>query len=129
MIDPQAGVIDGAGKRNFSNIGTSSPELRANLGLNWQNDIHSANIFVRYISSYDDDQNDDAEIDSQVTVDAQYNVNLSAVFDTETDYLLTIGGINLFDEDPPQVFTNSGFDSKVHDPRGRQIYARIAIEF
>lgn len=129
LIDPQAGVIDGAGKRNFSNIGTSSPELRANLGLNWQNDIHSANIFVRYISSYDDDQNDDAEIDSQVTVDAQYNVNLSAVFDTETDYLLTIGGINLFDEDPPQVFTNSGFDSKVHDPRGRQIYARIAIEF
>jgi outer membrane receptor protein involved in Fe transport len=70
-----------------------------------------------------------AEIDSQVTVDAQYNVNLGAIWETETDYLLTIGGINLFDEDPPQVFTNSGFDSKVHDPRGRQIYARIAIEF
>jgi outer membrane receptor protein involved in Fe transport len=129
LTDPQAGVIDGAGKRNFSNIGTSSPELRANFGLNWSHEIHSANLFVRYISSYEDDQNDLEEIDSQVTVDAQYNINLGAIWNTETDYLLTIGGINLFDEDPPQVFTNSGFDSKVHDPRGRQLYARIAIEF
>ncbi|WP_100656990.1 TonB-dependent receptor plug domain-containing protein [Alteromonas flava] len=142
LTDPQAGVVDGAGRRNFTNIGTSSPELRANLGLNWSHDIHSANLFVRYISSYDDDQNcaDGSpnggscaggfkEIDSMVTVDAQYNVNLGEIFETETDYLLTLGGINLFDEEPPQVFTNSGFDSKVHDPRGRQIYARIAVEF
>jgi len=42
---------------------------------------------------------------------------------------LTLGAINMFDEEPPQLFTNSGFDSKVHDPRGRQIYARLAIEF
>ncbi|MBT0586641.1 TonB-dependent receptor [Alteromonas oceanisediminis] len=142
LTDPQAGNIDGAGRRNFNNIGVSSPELRMNLGLNWSAGIHGANVFVRYISAYDDDQNcaDGTtnttgcadgfyEIDSHVTVDAQYSVNLGEVFETETDYLLTVGGINLFDEDPPQVFTNSGFDSKVHDPRGRQIYARIAIEF
>lgn len=142
LMDPQAGTIDGAGRRNFNNIGVSSPELRMNLGLAWQHDVHAANIFVRYISSYDDDQNcaDGTaniggcsngfyEVDSQVTVDAQYNIDLGAMFETEQRYVLTLGGINIFDEDPPQLFTNSGFDSKVHDPRGRQIYARLAIEF
>jgi outer membrane receptor protein involved in Fe transport len=143
LNDPQAGQVDGVGRRNFTNIGVSSPELRANLGLTWRKDAYSANLFVRYISSYDDDQNcaDGSiisqgcgsaglkEIDSHVTFDAQFNVDLSALIDTQTSYLLTVGGINLTDENPPQVFTNSGFDSKVHDPRGRQIYARLAVEF
>ncbi|MBT1449435.1 TonB-dependent receptor [Glaciecola sp. XM2] len=143
LNDPQAGQIDGAGRRNFTNIGVSSPELRANLGLTWTNDIYSANLFARYVSSYDDDQNCSdgtirtgscgnlglKEIDSHVTYDAQFNVDLGALLNTETNYLLTVGGINLTDENPPQVFTNSGFDSKVHDPRGRQLYVRLAVEF
>lgn len=142
LEDPQAGTIDGVGVRNFSNIGTSTPEMRFNLGINWKNDLHSANVFVRYIDSYDDDQNcaDGSsfsaactvgfkEIDSHVTLDAQYNFDLGGMLETDIDYVVTIGGTNLLDEDPPQVFTNSGFDSKVHDPRGRQIYARLAIQF
>jgi TonB dependent receptor. len=68
-------------------------------------------------------------VDSHLTVDAQYNIDLVVLYDTEQSYVLTLGAINMFDEDPPQLFTNSGFDSKVHDPRGRQIYARLAIEF
>lgn len=142
LEDPQAGSVDGVGVRNFNNIGTSTPELRYNIGLNWQHENHSANLFVRYIDSYSDDQNcaDGTAfsptctagfqgVDSHVTFDAQYNINLGGVFETETDYVLTIGGTNLTDEDPPQVFTNAGFDSKVHDPRGRQIYARLAVQF
>ncbi|MFQ3237154.1 MAG: iron complex outermembrane receptor protein [Paraglaciecola sp.] len=143
LDDPQAGMVDGAGRRNFTNIGTSSPELRMNLGLNWTSGMHSANIFARFVSSYDDDQNCSGgtlvtaagcaegfkEVDSHVTYDAQYNVNLGGLFNTQNNYVLSIGAINLTDEEPPQVFTNSGFDSKVHDPRGRQIYARMAIEF
>ena len=142
LDDPQADKIDGLGLRNFANIGVSAPQLRLNFGLNWQVDNHSANVFVRYIDSYEDDQNcadgtlfSEActqgfkEIDSHVTVDMQYNMNLSAYFETDTSYVLTLGGTNVTDEEPPQVFTNSGFDSKVHDPRGRQLYARIAIEF
>lgn len=143
LNDPQAGQIDGLGRRNFTNIGVSSPEVRANFGLSWSNDAYSANIFVRYISSYDDDQNcaDGSpiaagcgsaglkEVDSHVTYDAQFNIDVSALLDTQTNYLLTVGGINLTDENPPQLFTNSGFDSKVHDPRGRQLYVRLAVEF
>jgi iron complex outermembrane receptor protein len=37
--------------------------------------------------------------------------------------------INAFDKAPPQVFTNGGFDSKVHDPRGRMIYFGVDVEF
>lgn len=144
LDDPQAGKIDGAGRRNFGNIGVSSPELRANVGLNWKMDAYSANVFARYISAYDDDQNcADAtdttasgcatsglkEIDSHLTFDAQVNIDLGQILETEQSYLVTLGGINLTDENPPQVFTNSGFDSKVHDPRGRQLYVRLAVEF
>jgi len=54
---------------------------------------------------------------------------LGGLFETDSAYILTFGGVNLTDQDPPQVYTNGGFDSKVHDPRGRQVYARLAIEF
>ena len=142
LVDPQAGPIDGAGSRNNSNIGVSTPELRANLGLNWKHDAYSANIFARYVDSYSDDQNcadgtlfsptcsvGFKDVDSHLTWDAQVNIDLGNLFETEGAYVLTLGGVNLTDQDPPQLFTNAGFDSKVHDPRGRQIYARMAIEF
>jgi iron complex outermembrane receptor protein len=142
LMDPQAGPIDGAGRRNFSNIGVSTPELRVNLGLNWQHENYSANVFARYVDGYKDDQNcadgtaytaacsqGFKDIDSHVTVDAQLNLDVGGLLETDGAYVLTVGGVNLTDEAPPQVFTNAGFDSKVHDPRGRQIYAKIAIEF
>jgi outer membrane receptor protein involved in Fe transport len=135
LVDPQAGNVEGAGLRNFNNIGVSSPELRFNFGLNWKAEGYSANLFARHISSYDDDQNVDAvtgkflEIDSHTTIDAQLNIDLGAMFESKYNCILTLGGTNLTDQDPPQVFTNSGFDSKVHDPRGRQIYARLAVQF
>lgn len=143
LNDPQAGKVEGAGRRNFTNVGVSSPELRANLGLGWRHDAYGANVFVRYISSYDDDQNcaDGSaitlgcgnaglkEVDSHVTYDAQFTVDVGSLLDTQTSYVLTLGGINLTDEEPPQLFTNAGFDSKVHDPRGRQLYLRLAVEF
>ena len=43
--------------------------------------------------------------------------------------MISVGATNLFDEDPPFVATNGGFDSKVHDPRGRLIYVRGTLGF
>jgi outer membrane receptor protein involved in Fe transport len=129
LVDPQAGQIDAVGSRNYNNIGTSTPELKANFGLNWTHENYSANIFARHIDSYTDDQNDLREIESHLTWDAQLNIDLGGLFETDSAYILTFGGVNLTDQDPPQVYTNGGFDSKVHDPRGRQVYARLAIEF
>ncbi len=131
LNDPQAGLVDGAGSRNFNNFGTSVPELRYNAGIGWQSGAHALNVFARHISSFDDDQNAGQEVDSHTTFDAQYKVRVSdLVGDDFTDGVtLTLGAINLTDENPPQVFTNGGFDSKVHDPRGRLLYVGADVEF
>jgi iron complex outermembrane receptor protein len=126
LDDPQAGRVDGLGRRNFSNFATSTPELRATAFAAWQRDNHALNFFVRYIDSYiDDGAGDGRKIDSHVTLDAQYNFRWRADFGP----ILSFGAINLLDEDPPHVATNGGYDSKVHDPRGRLLYARASFEF
>lgn len=130
LDDPQAGDIDGAGNRNFTNFGTSVPELRFNAGIGWQHGPHSLNGFARHISGYDDDQNPGEEIDAHTTFDAQYKLRVGEFIDNLGEgTTLTLGVINATDEDPPQVFTNGGFDSKVHDPRGRLFYIGADIEF
>lgn len=132
LIDPQAGSIDGLGRRNFANFATSTPELRANAFVAWQRDNHGANVFLRYVDGYADDQLAAGQgpeafrpIDSFVTVDAQYSFR----FDREVWPTITVGAINLFAEDPPYVSTNGGYDSKVHDPRGRLLYAKATFDF
>jgi iron complex outermembrane recepter protein len=132
LLDPQAGQVDGGGRRNFANFGTSTPEWRVNTFMSWQRDRHGVNVFVRYVDSYLDDEVDLGqgpaffrEIDSQVTVDAQYSLTLRAANAPR----LTFGAINLFDEDPPRVATSGGYDSKVHDPRGRLWYAKAVFRF
>jgi outer membrane receptor protein involved in Fe transport len=132
LLDPQAGRIEGAGRRNFANFGTSTPEWRANAFVNWRRDRHALNAFVRYIDSYVDDEVDLGQgtaffrsIDSQTTVDAQYVLSLRAA----KAPTLTFGAINLFDEEPPRVRTSGGYDSKVHDPRGRMFYAKALFRF
>ena len=131
LDDPQAGEVSGAGSRNFNNFGTSVPELRFNAGLAWQKGNHSLNLFARHIDSYTDDQNAGQTVDSHTTFDAQYKINLGDMIgsDAVEGLSLTVGAINFTDEDPPQVFTNGGFDSKVHDPRGRLLYIGTDIEF
>jgi outer membrane receptor protein involved in Fe transport len=128
LVDPQAGTIDGAGKRNFANFATSVPELRGNLFFNWRRGNHGINVYVNHIDSYVDDEGGPAaftDIDSHTTVDANYNVFL----ESDVGITLSFGGINLSDEDPPRVSTNLGFDSKVHDPRGRMFYVKAGFAF
>jgi outer membrane receptor protein involved in Fe transport len=134
ISDPQAGQVDGAGKRNFGNFGTSTPQWRANAFATWQRgDRHAVNGFVRYIDSYVDDEVELGQgpafyrpIDSQVTIDAQYALTLRGVAATPT---LSFGVMNLTNEDPPHVATSGGYDSKVHDPRGRLFYAKAVFKF
>lgn len=130
--DPQAGLIDGVGRRNFSNFATSTPELRANAFIGYSRERSGFDLFVRYIDSYMDDEVELGQgpgsftnIDSHVSVDAQYRFRFSRDFGPT----VAIGAINLFDEDPPHVATNGGYDSKVHDPRGRLFYARASFDF
>ena len=131
LDDPQQGSVDGLGNRNFTNFGTSVPQLRFNTGFNWAWDAHRLDVFGRFIDGFQDDQNNNIDIDSHFTVDARYALSLGELFGNGLveDTAFTVGIINAFDEDPPQVFTNGGFDSKVHDPRGRLVYVGLDVTF
>ena len=138
--DPTLGTkINGKGSRNFRNIGDPTPPLRFNAGVTWNKGAHSFLAVARFIDSFDDDQisptgngfEENGRVDSQLTFDIQYSVELGQVFGFgATDHVtLTAGVINLTDEKPPFVNTNSGFEARVHDPRGRLAYVRLNIGF
>jgi iron complex outermembrane receptor protein len=120
--DPQAGQIEGAGNRNFTNFASPSPETRYTAGIKYAGSRFTGRLAYRYIDSYTDDQND-REVDSFGSLDAQVNFNFAE------NYAATIGVTNLNDEQPPQVFTNGGFDSRTHDPRGRLLYVQLSAEW
>ena len=122
-------VIEGAGKRNFTNFGSPAPELRFNAGLQIDAGAHSFNVFGRYIDSYLDDQNGGATIDSDFRVDVQYSVAINEYFNRDELLKLTVGARNVFDKTPPRVATNGGFDSRVHDPRGALLTVGLIGEF
>jgi len=122
-------VIDGAGALNRSNVGNPTPELRANLGLNWIKGIHSANVFYRYVDSYErNDASNTDTIDSFSQVDIQYNVGLGTLFGESTTSL-SVGVVNLFDEDPPFVAIAGNFDPRTGDPRGQRVYVKLGLGF
>ncbi|HEY5569369.1 MAG TPA: TonB-dependent receptor, partial [Gammaproteobacteria bacterium] len=132
LVDPQAGSVDGLGRRNFANFATSTPELRANAFVDWALRRHGVDVFVRHIDSYVDDEVELGQgpsfftpIESHTTVDAQYTIRLRE----DEGLVLAFGAVNVFDEDPPRVATNGGYDSKVHDPRGRLLYAKATFEW
>ncbi|MDX2141759.1 MAG: TonB-dependent receptor [Rhodospirillaceae bacterium] len=113
-----------AGNRNFRTFARSLPEWRATASLGWQRDRHNASAFVRFVDRYRDDQNANRRIASQTTLDLQYGHELPILGDGR-EVKLTVGALNLFNTDPPDVLTNAGYDSKVHDPRGRVLYVRL----
>lgn len=125
-IDQAGTKFDGAGSRNFNNFARSMPEWRANFNLGYSNDHHAANIFVRYIDGYLDDQNNE-DVPSYTTVDLQYSYLLGDPEGMGTR--LSVGVINVFDKDIPKLNTNAGFDVKVHDPRQRMAYINVTQTF
>ena len=120
--DPQAGEVEGAGNRNFTNFGSPTPETRYTAGIKYAGERFTGRLAYRYIDSYTDDQNN-LPVDSFGAVDAQINFSFSE------NYAATVGVTNLNDEQPPQVFTNGGFDSRTHDPRGRLFYLQLSAEW
>ena len=127
--DPQAGFIEGAGNRNFTNFGSPTPETRLTAGIGYATNGVSARLAYRSVSSFIDDQNDGDIIGSFDTVDAQVNLDFQELFGGSNTYTASLGVTNLTNELPPQVATNGGFESRTHDPRGRVIYLQLGAEF
>lgn len=123
-----------AGLFNHNNFARSMPETKGNLSIQWKNDQHSVYARLNYVSSYTNTRVVPAStgltdnIDSFQTVDLQYRYNLE-LGDGLAEF--TLGLINAFDEDPPEVYdaANFSYDPKHHDPRGRLFYIRGAYTF
>jgi len=120
-------TIDAVGSRNGLNIARSLPELRANLNTSWTRNQHNLTLITRYISNYKDDGNNDASISESYNFDCIYGYKYISRTAMEAEF--SIGVINIFDQDPPQVETILGYDSKIHDPRGRLLTAEISIKY
>lgn len=129
LVDPLAGPVDGEGNRNFTNFGDPTPRLRLNTALGYTLGPVSANVIARYIDGFTDDQNMGVEIGGQWRVDLQASLNLGFAVDALADTSLGLGIINVADKEPPFVATNGGFESRVHDPRGRLLYVRLQTRF
>lgn len=108
------------GSRNNGNAFGSVPDVKFNLGATLVKDAHVANVSLRHIAGYTDDQSGNG-IDANTTVDARYALNFDELLGLGGT-TLTVGVVNLFDVDPPRTTPRPLFDTEVHDPRGRQIY-------
>jgi len=125
LVDPVLNRrIEAAGARNFTNFARSLPELRATVWADWTNGPWSARAQLRHISGYDDDENAGARISAWNSIDLQ--AGWVAPVNGRT-LAVTLGALNVFDEAAPFVATPLGYDTKVHDARGRVLYARFSI--
>lgn len=141
VTDGSGITVDRVGSRNVTNSFNTLPQIRGVAGLDWNNGIHSANVTLRYTDGYDNDQSNDAPIDSLTTVDFQYAIDLTDGLGTAKTQLV-FGAENVFDEDPPGLVRNdasgnritainAAFDRPGYDPRsgaslrGRLLYFRI----
>jgi iron complex outermembrane receptor protein len=115
------------GTRNFTNGFGSAPDFKWNAGVTYERGNHTANITGRFIGSYLDDQND-ADVDSQFTLDARYSVVFDQLFGGEGT-TLNVGLVNVLDQDPPRLQSRPFYDEEVHDLRGRQFYVGIKQNF
>ncbi|MBB3169115.1 TonB-dependent receptor [Simiduia aestuariiviva] len=118
-------LTDVSGQFNRGNFARSMPKTKGNLSAHWQSSAHSLYARVNYTASY---KNDDDTVDSFAPVDLQYQYAMDLNDATAT---ISVGAINLFDEQPPFVVdgANFSYDPKHHDPRGRIFYVKGSYTF
>ena len=118
-------VIDAAGWRNFS-AEIPVPQLRSNVILSYFNGQHGANLTARYVSEIKDDIAGRSaglpDIESQTEIDVQYSYS----FGENDAYSIHVGAQNLMDEMPPDA--PFAYLARVHNPYGRQLYARFGVK-
>jgi iron complex outermembrane receptor protein len=117
-------TIEAAGNRNFTNAARSLPRLRATAWLDWSAGAWSARLQTRHISAYDNDEGAGGRVGAWTVADVQAGWRGQAY---GRSYQVTIGALNVSDEAAPSVPTPLGYDTKVHDARGRIAYLRLAV--
>jgi len=126
----QTATFEAAGERNFENFAPPLPKLRANLPLRWSYDGHMVGATANFISGYhDQSENTIEELEAEEDIAAMLTVDLMYGFsfgDNNWESKISVGVINIADQDPPAVQGPLGYEVGIHDPRGRVVYARIS---
>lgn len=127
QLVPGGPVVNGAGLRNKRTNSISMPRWRSNTTFAWTGGPHTVTLVGRYISQLQDDAAN-MMLGAFFTVDAQYSHEfrfLGADRPTRID----VGMINIGNRQAPDAVETWGFDSSVHDPRGRMVYIRANQRF
>jgi iron complex outermembrane receptor protein len=145
--------FDGAGNRNFNNSFSTMPQWRGFVGGTYFLNDHVFNATVRYIDGYDNDQSNNAPVDSWTTLDLLYSYTFAGLIG-DGDTTFSIGMNNALDEDPPALtrydssgnliqridpdsgiynvgwIDRPGYDDRAgHDLRGRIIFVNFKHAF
>ena len=102
------------------------PELRGNLSVWWNYDKYSAGATVNYVDSFDQLYGVIPEVDSHTTLDLQ------ATYDLTDNSRITVGALNVTDEDPPWSDSEAegySYGTAGHSPWGTVLYARATVRF
>jgi outer membrane receptor protein involved in Fe transport len=128
QTSPSEPVIDGAGSRNKAVPFRALPEYRANFMTAFSRNNHSVNVVVRHIDGMSNDIFPDEPIGSQTTLDVQYSY-LFDMGDSDKQFRISLGALNVTDKEPPPIVSEPfGFEARVHDARGRMVYAKLSVE-
>ncbi|MCV0413989.1 MAG: TonB-dependent receptor [Brevundimonas sp.] len=124
-LTPGAAATSGLGSTNLNTLGRSLPQDRGEFALSWSDAANSLTALVHYTSGYKNDRSGvtDPDIASQTTMDLLYTRAVGADLD------LSLGVVNLTDEDPPLAQFALGYDPVVADPRGRVVSVGLTKRF
>ncbi|ACA87353.1 TonB-dependent receptor domain-containing protein [Shewanella woodyi] len=123
-------VIDHVGRFESNHDGMFA-KLKTNFTVNWSISDFDTSLITRYISGVVETESGwwtdpfERDVDSNIVVDFQTNY-------AATEHLTITAGVdNLFDEQPPFVYSAFGANTDVstYDVIGRTVYLRAGIKF
>ena len=100
------------------------PEWKTSFNVDWSLGPFGASVLARHVSAVTEPGN---KLGATTYLDAQFRWTPEFMQDNAT---LTVGVLNLTDEDPPACFSCglNNFDPTTYDPPGRFGYVRVAIK-
>lgn len=105
----------------------SMPDLKGNVGVTWLRDRHAARLNMRFVGEYEDNASvnnriGDGDIDAYYAFDLNYTYTMPL---NNSELTFSLGAIDLFEADLPELKNDDGTDLLVFDPRGRRIYGSV----
>ena len=141
-------VFDGVGNYNSQNpVARPLPEFKVNATLSWNSGPHRAFMIAKYVDELESDYSggwkyffgavaglagntriaekmSDSLIESFTTVDVQYTYSFGEGVGL-SDSSVSVGVMNVFDEEAPVIANITAYDGTLHDGRGMMYFVRF----